>query len=423
MIQYSKHPYEAGRWATSSIEEAVEAIGRGEIVIVVDDPGRENEGDFVMAADRVTPEAVNFMVTHGRGIVCTPITEERTRELGFPAMVPEQGDEGCAFTVSVDLRHPPNTGTSAFDRAACMARIVSSDARPEDFRAPGHVFPLRARSGGVLERPGHTEAAVDLARLAGLAPAGVICEILNDDGSMARMDDLLRLAEIHGLHLVTIADLIAYRLRRETLVNRVAEARIPTAFGDFTAVAYRSEIDGLDHVALVLGEPRGGEDVLVRMHSECLTGDVFGSLRCDCSAQLREATRAIAREGRGVIVYLRGHEGRGIGIVEKLRAYELQDQGVDTVEANIRLGFSPDTRTYDTGAQIIRDLGVASVRLLTNNPAKSAALEEHGITVVDRIPLETAPTEDNLRYLETKRDRLGHDLTLDRAILEMVDPA
>jgi 3,4-dihydroxy 2-butanone 4-phosphate synthase / GTP cyclohydrolase II len=423
MIPHSKQSVNGDRPVRSSVDQALEAISRGEIVIVVDDPGRENEGDFVMAAEKVTPEAVNFMVTHGRGILCLPLTGDRTRKLGLRPMVADWDDPpGTAFTVSIDLREPPNTGTSTFDRARCIARTVAPDARVEDFRAPGHVFPLQARARGVLERPGHTEAAVDLARLAGLIPAGVICEILNADGSMARMDDLVRLAEVHGLHLITVADLISYRLRRERLVRRGAEARIPTAFGEFTAVAYHSEIDGLDHVALIRGDARG-EDVLVRIHSECLTGDALGSLRCDCAPQLREALRTIAVEGRGVAVYLRGHEGRGIGIAEKLRAYALQDEGVDTVEANVRLGYSPDGRSYDTAAQIVRDLGVGSVRLLTNNPAKSAALEAQEIPITDRIPLQTEPTEENLRYLETKRDRLGHALALDQPLVDLLDPA
>jgi 3,4-dihydroxy 2-butanone 4-phosphate synthase/GTP cyclohydrolase II len=424
MIPHSKQSVKGDQPGRSTVDQALEAIRRGEIVIVVDDPRRENEGDFVMAAEKVTPDAVNFMVTHGRGIVCLPMTADRARELGLRPMVSDWEEApGTAFTVSIDLRSPANTGTSTFDRARCIARTMAPDARPDDFRAPGHVFPLQARRGGVLERPGHTEAAVDLARLAGLAPAGVICEILNEDGSMARMDDLERLADLHGLHLITVADLIAYRLRGETLVQRGAEARIPTAFGEFTAVSYQSEIDGFDHVALSLGDARGGDDVLVRVHSECLTGDALGSLRCDCAAQLREALRLIATERRGVVVYLRGHEGRGIGIAEKLHAYALQDEGADTVDANLQLGFSPDTRSYDTAAQIIRDLELRSVRLLTNNPAKSAALEAQGVNVVDRIPLQTTPTEENLRYLETKRDRLGHALTLDGPLVELFDPA
>jgi 3,4-dihydroxy 2-butanone 4-phosphate synthase/GTP cyclohydrolase II len=397
----------------SGIEDAIAAIGRGEIVIVVDDPERENEGDFVMAAEAVTPEAVNFMVTHGRGLLCLPMTGDRLDALGFREMVP--GSETTAFTISVDLDEPRSTGISAHDRARCIARAVTADARPEDFRRPGHVFPLRAREGGVLRRAGHTEAAVDLARFAGLAPAGVICEIMNPDGTMARLPDLVEVARRHGLHLITIADLIAYRLRHESHVRRVAEARIPTPFGVFRALGYESDVDGGQHVMLLYGDPEGKPEVLVRMHSECLTGDVFGSLRCDCGAQLREAMRLIAQEGRGAIVYLRGHEGRGIGILHKLRAYTLQDGGADTVEANIALGFPPDARDYGIGAQILADLGLTSLRLLTNNPAKRAGLEGYGLCVVERVPLEAAATEENLRYLQTKRDKLAHELLgLDR---------
>lgn len=421
-LGYSKQATNGRSAPHSTVEQAIEAIGRGEIVIVADDPGRENEGDFLMAAEKVTPEAVNFMVTHGRGIVCLPVTGERASHLGLRPMVADCTEAmGSAFTVSIDLREPRNTGTSAFDRAACISKVTQSDARPEDFCSPGHVFPLVARDGGVLERPGHTEAAVDLARLAGLAPAGLICEILNPDGSMARMDTLERLAEQHGLHLITVADLIAYRLESENLVRREAEARIPTAHGEFTAVAFHSDLDGFDHLALVAGDPTG-EDVLVRIHSECLTGDL-GSLRCDCAGQLKEAVRTIGATGRGIVVYLRGHEGRGIGIAEKLRAYALQDQGADTVDANVQLGHSPDARSYDTAAQILRDLGATTIRLLTNNPAKCEALEAHGIPVVERIPLQTAPTEQNFRYLETKRDRMGHTLTLDSDLVELLDPA
>ncbi|HWL65518.1 MAG TPA: bifunctional 3,4-dihydroxy-2-butanone-4-phosphate synthase/GTP cyclohydrolase II [Actinomycetota bacterium] len=403
------------------MDQAVEAIRRGDIVIVADDPARENEGDFVMAAEKVTPEAVNFMVTHGRGVVCLPVTGERATELGLRPMVADCDEAmGTAFTISIDLREPRNTGTSAFDRAACISKVTDPTARPEDFCSPGHVFPIQARDGGVLERAGHTEATVDLARLAGLAPAGVICEILKADGSMARMDDLEELARIHGLHLITVADLVAYRLQRETFVRREAQAQIPTVHGEFTAIAFHSDLDGFDHLALVMGEPTG-EDVLVRIHSECLTGDL-GSLRCDCAAQLKESMRTIGDAGRGIVVYLRGHEGRGIGITEKLRAYALQDQGADTVDANLQLGHSVDERCYDTAVQILRDLGASTIRLLTNNPAKCEALVAHGIPVVEQVPLQTTPTEENLRYLETKRDRLGHTLLLDGPLVELLDP-
>ena len=400
----------------SRIEDAIEAIRRGEIVIVVDDPDRENEGDFIMAADRVTPEAVNFMVTHGRGLLCLPVTSERAERLGFRPMVDDgrKGD-GTAFTVSIDLADPPgNTGISAPDRARCIARAVAAEARAEEFRTPGHVFPLRARPGGVLERAGHTEAAVDLARLAGLEPAGAICEIMNADGSMARLDDLIEVARTHGLHLITIADLIAYRLRMETHVRRVAEAEIPTPYGPFRALCYESWIDGRQHLALLFGDPEGKADTLVRMHSECLTGDVFGSLRCDCGMQLQEAMRRIATEGEGVIVYIRGHEGRGIGMMHKLRAYGLQDSGADTVEANESLGFPADARDYGTGAQILVDLGLTTLRLLTNNPSKRAGLEGYGLSIVERMELETVPTPQNLRYLRAKRDKLGHELDIER---------
>jgi 3,4-dihydroxy 2-butanone 4-phosphate synthase/GTP cyclohydrolase II len=400
----------------SRIEDAIEAIRRGEIVIVVDDPDRENEGDFIMAAEKATPEAVNFMVTHGRGLLCLPVTEERASRLGFRPMVEDgRHGDGTAFTVSIDLADPPgNTGISAPDRARCIQRAVTADAKLEEFRTPGHVFPLRARPGGVLERAGHTEAAVDLARLAGFEPAGAICEIMNADGSMARLDDLIEVARTHGLHLITIADLIAYRLRWETHVRRVAEAEIPTPYGPFRALCYESWHDGQQHIALLYGDPEGKPDTLVRMHSECLTGDVFGSLRCDCGMQLQEAMKRIAVEGEGVIVYIRGHEGRGIGITHKLRAYGLQDSGADTVEANETLGFPADARDYGTGAQILVDLGLTTLRLLTNNPAKRAGLEGYGLSILERVGLETVPTPQNLRYLRAKRDKLGHDLDIER---------
>ena len=395
------------------IEDAVAAIARGEMVIVVDDADRENEGDFIMAADKVTSEAVNFMVTHGRGLVCLPATAERLDELRIGAMVPElSGSQETAFTVSIDLEEPGNTGISAFDRAKCIQRFTDADARPEEFRKPGHVFPLRAQPGGVLQRAGHTEAAVDLARLAGLQPAGVICEIMNADGSMARVPELEQVAAEHGLLLISIADLIAYRRKHEKLVRRVASATIPTPFGPFEAVGYESEVDGHQHVALVRGDVEGKPDILVRMHSECLTGDVFGSLRCDCGTQLHDALRQIAEAGEGVIVYIRGHEGRGIGIMHKLLAYKLQDGGADTVEANIELGFPADLRDYGVGAQILVDLGLSTLRLLSNNPAKRAGLEGYGLEIVERVPLETTPTTENLRYLQAKRDKMGHELNL-----------
>ncbi|MEX2457800.1 MAG: bifunctional 3,4-dihydroxy-2-butanone-4-phosphate synthase/GTP cyclohydrolase II [Actinomycetota bacterium] len=404
----------------SRVEDAIAAIGRGEIVIEVDDPHRENEGDFVMAAELVTPDAINFMVTHGRGLVCMPVTAQRAADLGLRPMIAGSRDpKGTAFTVSIDLRDPVNTGISAHDRSRTIARAVSHDARAEEFRVPGHIFPLIARRGGVLERPGHTEAAVDLARMAGLEGAGVICEVMHSDGSMARLPDLVEVARRHGLHLITIEDLITYRQRTEVLIERTAEARIPTPYGEFRAVGYTSETDGHEHVAFVYGPAEGGEDVLTRVHSECLTGDVFGSLRCDCRAQLQEALREIAQVGRGVVVYIKGHEGRGIGLLDKLRAYGLQDDGQDTVEANLSLGLPADGRSYETAAQILRDLGLRSVRLLTNNPAKCDALEALGITVSECVPLQTEPTAENLRYLQAKRDKLDHRLYLELGLFEM----
>ncbi len=397
----------------STIEQAIAAIRRGEMIVVVDDEDRENEGDFVMAADLATPEAINFMVTHGRGLLCLPMTGERLDELEIGAMIP--GSEGHAetnFTVSIDVERPGNTGISAYARAECIRRAVDPTARPSEFRRPGHVFPLRAVPGGVLEREGHTEAAVDLARLAGLAPAGVICEIMNDDGTMARLPELIDVAAEHDLHLVTIADLIAYRKRHEQHVEATAEATIPTAYGRFRARTYLDRLTGEEHVAIIAGHPEGSDGVLVRLHSECLTGDLLGSRRCDCGPQLDDALRLIATEGEGVVVYLRGHEGRGIGLAEKLRAYELQDDGHDTVTANIELGHPADARDYTAGGQILRDLDIASVRLLTNNPVKEQALADFGIAVTQRIAHEVLPNPDNLRYLQTKRDKLGHDLRL-----------
>jgi 3,4-dihydroxy 2-butanone 4-phosphate synthase/GTP cyclohydrolase II len=393
----------------ATIEEAIDEIRRGRIVIVVDDADRENEGDFVMAAEKATPEAINFMVTHGRGIVCMPAAGERLDALGIPLMVEQNREShGTAFAVSIDARDGTTTGTSAHDRATTIRTAADPRTRPEDLRMPGHVFPLRARPGGVLERAGHTEAAVDLARLAGLQPVGALCEVLNPDGSMARLPELVRIAREHGLRIISIADLIAYRRRRERLVERIAEATIPTPRGPFRAVAFESRIDGRTHLALIAGDLGEGDDVLVRVHSECLTGDVFGSLRCDCGAQLRRALDLVAAEGRGVVLYLRGHEGRAIGLAQKLRAYELQERGRDTVEANEELGFPPDPRDYGTSAQILRDLGVRSMRLLTNNPSKLVALEGYGLSIVERIPLETRPTPENIGYLRTKREKLGH---------------
>jgi 3,4-dihydroxy 2-butanone 4-phosphate synthase / GTP cyclohydrolase II len=395
--------------AFSTIEEAIEDVRGGQIVIVVDDADRENEGDFVLAAERATPDAINFMVTHGRGIVCMPVTPQRLEELRIPLMVSKNNEShGTAFAVSIDIRGRTTTGTSAFDRAATVRAIADPELRSDDVRMPGHVFPLMAQEGGVLKRAGHTEATVDLARLAGLYPAGVLCEVLHPDGTMARLPDLVRVAMEHGLKIISIADLIEYRRRREQLVNRTARAGIPTEHGEFTAYTYESLVDGRVHVALVLGEVGDGERILVRVHSECLTGDVFGSLRCDCGDQLQAAIQKIGQEGRGVILYVRGHEGRAIGLTHKLRAYQLQENGRDTVEANVELGFPADPRDYGIGAQILVDLGVRSMRLLTNNPSKRAGLEGYGLSIVERVPLETHPNARNIEYLRTKREKLGH---------------
>jgi 3,4-dihydroxy 2-butanone 4-phosphate synthase/GTP cyclohydrolase II len=394
------------------IEEAIEDIRRGRIVIVVDDADRENEGDFVMAAERVTPEAVNFMATHGRGLVCAPAAGWRLDQLRIPLMTgSNEGSHETAFAVTVDLRSGTTTGTSAHDRAATIRAVADPETRPEDFRMPGHVFPLRAVEGGVLRRAGHTEAAVDLAKLAGLFPAGVICEIMHRDGTMARLPELVRVAREHGLRLISIADLIEYRRREERLVRKVAEASIPTLYGEFRALAYESLVDGRVHVAMCLGDVGDGREILVRVHSECLTGDVFHSLRCDCGTQLDDALGKIGATGRGVLLYIRGHEGRAIGLTHKLRAYQLQEQGRDTVEANRELGFEPDPRDYGIGAQILFDVGVRTMRLLTNNPAKRAGLEGYGLAIVERVPLETRPTDQNLAYLRAKREKLGHLLS------------
>ncbi|BDG58918.1 bifunctional 3,4-dihydroxy-2-butanone-4-phosphate synthase/GTP cyclohydrolase II [Caldinitratiruptor microaerophilus] len=397
----------------ATVEEAVAEIRAGRMVIVVDDEDRENEGDLVMAAEHVTPEAVNFMATHGRGLICVPMTGERLDELDLPIMVPKGSDHmGTAFTVSVDAREGVTTGISAHERCHTIRTLIDPKTRPGDLVRPGHVFPLRAKPGGVLRRPGHTEAAVDLARLAGLTPAGVICEILNEDGTMARLPDLIPFAERHGLKILRIADLVRYRLEHETLIDPLPPVRLPTRDADFTAHAFEERHTGLTHVALVLGDVTTPEPVLVRVHSECLTGDVFHSLRCDCGDQLEAALAAIAREGRGVLLYMR-QEGRGIGLANKLRAYRLQDEGLDTVEANLRLGFAPDARDYGVGAQILRHLGVRRIRLLTNNPRKQYSLAGYGLEIVERVPLEMPSNEVNRRYLRTKREKLGHLITQD----------
>ena len=393
-----------------TIEQAIEDLRNGKIVIVADDEDRENEGDFVCAAELVTPETINFMTLHGRGLICLALTGERCDQLGLPHMTERNTEDlTTAFTVSIDAerRFGVTTGISARDRATTIHVAINPDTVPSDLRRPGHIFPLRARPGGVLQRVGQTEASVDLARLAGLIPAGVICEILNPDGSMARRPELHELAREHNLTFVTVAQLVAYRLRTEQLVHRVAEARVPTGYGEFRLIGYQNDVDHAEHVALVYGDIAGQPNVLVRMHSKCLTGDVFGSQRCDCGFQLHRAMELIAQEGRGAIVYL-DQEGRGIGLLNKLRAYALQDSGADTVQANERLGFAPDLRNYGIGAQILRDLGLSSIRVMTNNPRKLVGLEGYGLQIVERVPLVADPNRENRGYLQVKRDKLGH---------------
>ncbi len=395
-----------------SIETAIEQFRQGHLVIIVDDEDRENEGDLAIAAERVTPAAINFMATHGRGLICLAMSEERCRELELPLMVEDNTSPfGTAFTVSIEARGKITTGISAADRAATILTAIDPATRPEDLLRPGHVFPLRAKKGGVLKRAGQTEASVDLAILAGLRPAGVICEIMNPDGTMARVPDLAQVAARHGLSMITVSDLISYRLRHETLVRKIASPRLPTAYGEFRIHAYRSDVTGDENVALVMGEIEAEEPTLVRVHSQCLTGDIFGSERCDCGVQLQQALQKIHDHGSGVLLYLL-QEGRGIGLLNKLKAYELQEQGHDTVEANEKLGFRPDQREYGVGAQILRDLGVRKMRLMTNNPSKYIALSGYGLEIVERIPLEVPPTEMSRAYLRTKRDKLGHILEL-----------
>ncbi|MFC1943132.1 bifunctional 3,4-dihydroxy-2-butanone-4-phosphate synthase/GTP cyclohydrolase II [Chloroflexota bacterium] len=396
----------------SSIAEAIEDIRTGKFVIIVDDEDRENEGDLTIAAEKVTPEAINFMAKNGRGLICMPITGQRLDELQIPMMVNDNTSNfGTAFTVSVEAKHGVSTGISAADRAKTVRTIIDPNTKPEDLVRPGHMFPLRAKEGGVLVRAGQTEAIVDLAKLAGLYPAGVICEIMNEDGSMARLPQLEAIAEKFGISIVTVADLIAYRRRHEKLVHRVAEAKLPTNYGEFTAIAYKSDIDPDEHLALVMGDITTEESVLVRVHSECLTGDVFGSLRCDCGEQVALAMHSIAEEGRGVFLYMR-QEGRGIGFHNKLRAYALQDNGLDTVEANLSLGFAPDLRDYGIGAQILADLGLHEIRLLTNNRKKVIGLEGYGLKVVETVPIIAPPNPHNIHYLETKQRKLGHLLEI-----------
>jgi 3,4-dihydroxy 2-butanone 4-phosphate synthase/GTP cyclohydrolase II len=397
----------------STIEEALEDIRQGKMVILVDDEDRENEGDLTMAAEKVTPEAINFMAKYGRGLICLSLTEERLNGLRLPMMVTDNTSRfQTAFTVSVDAHKGVTTGISAADRATTILTAIDENTQAEDLVSPGHIFPLRAKNGGVLVRTGQTEGSADLARLAGLKPAGVICEVMNDDGTMARMPDLQIFAQKHGLKIVTIADLIKYRLSKESLVRRIAIANLPTKYGGlFTAIAYENDVDPYHHIALVKGEINPGDTVLVRVHSQCLTGDVFGSRRCDCEEQLHNAMAMVEKEGKGVIVYMR-QEGRGIGLVNKLKAYCLQDMGKDTVEANEALGFKADMRDYGIGAQILVDIGLHKIRLMTNNPRKIKGLEGYGIEVVERVPIETKPHQENIEYLKAKAKKMGHLLSL-----------
>lgn len=393
----------------NTIEEAIEDIKAGKMIVVVDDEDRENEGDLLMAAEKVTPEAINFMAKHGRGLICMPILGERLKQLNIPQMVSHNTDlHQTAFTVSIDAIET-TTGISAYERAATIRKVLDHNAKPEDFKRPGHIFPLEAREGGVLKRSGHTEAAVDLAKLAGLYPAGVICEIMNEDGSMARVPELMEYVKVHQLKIITIADLIAYRRKNEVLIERVAEANMPTKYGEFRIIGYQNKLNGEHHLALVKGNVADGKPVLVRVHSECLTGDAFGSMRCDCGDQYAAAMKKINEEGRGVLLYMR-QEGRGIGLINKLKAYALQDRGMDTVEANLALGFPEDMRDYGIGAQILFDLGIRKIRLMTNNPKKLSGLSGYGLEIVERVPIQMNHNERNAYYLKTKKEKLGHML-------------
>ena len=398
----------------AEVEEIIAAIGRGEMVIMVDDEDRENEGDLIFAAEAADTQKMGFVLRHSSGIICLPIEGERLDELEVPMMVARNTDvRRTAFTVSIDAAEGTTTGISAADRTRTVLAVLDPDTRPEDLARPGHMYPLRYDPGGVLKRAGHTETGVDLARLAGMYPAAVLAEVMNDDGTVAKLPDLERFAEEHGLLIGTIADLIAYRRQREKLVERIVEARIPTVYGSFQAFGYRSLVDDRQHMALVFGEIGDGEGVLTRVHSECLTGDVFGSLRCDCGDQLDQALARVSEAGRGVVLYIRGHEGRGIGLLHKLAAYNLQDEGMDTVDANVNLGLPVDARDYGVGAQILYDLGVRSMRLLTNNPKKRAGIEGYGLSIIEQVPLSVNPNDENRGYLETKASRLGHTLDLE----------
>ncbi len=399
------------RYKFNTIDEALEDIVKGKMIILVDDEDRENEGDLCMAAEKVTAEAINFMAKYGRGLICLSLTPERVEELNLPMMTDENTSPfGTAFTVSIEAKKGVTTGISAADRATTIITAISPNTKAEDIAKPGHVFPLRAKRGGVLQRAGQTEGSVDLSRLAGLYPAGVICEIMNDDGTMSRVPQLMEFAKKHNMKIVTIKDLIRYRMRAELFIRRIATTKLPTEYcGDFTAIAYANDVDSNVHIALVMGEIKHDDAVLVRVHSECLTGDVFGSRRCDCGDQLHKAMELIEKEGKGVILYMR-QEGRGIGLVNKLRSYELQDKGLDTVEANIKLGFKPDLRDYGIGAQMLVDLGVRKMKLMTNNPKKIVGLEGYGLKVVERVPIEITPHEKNIVYLKTKKKKLGHIL-------------
>lgn len=397
----------------SDLEDAIKALKAGKPIIVADDCNRENEGDLILPAEMATPETIAFIVRHTSGLICISMLEERLKELNLPQMVLENTEsKKTAFTVSVDYKHGTTSGISAADRAATIRALVNPNTKPTDLNRPGHIFPLKYREGGVLKRAGHTEATVDLMVIAGLYPAGVLCEIVNDDGSMARYPELVKFSETHNLPLITVEQIIRYRRKTEMLVDCISNATIPTEYGEFTAYVYRSKTDGIDHVALVKGDVTGRENVLVRVHSECLTGDVFGSCRCDCGEQLKQAMQRIADEGAGVVVYLRGHEGRGIGLAHKLRAYNLQDSGADTIEANTMQGLPIDSREYGIGAQILVDLGITTIRLLTNNPAKYGGLDGFDLKIVERVPIVTKPKPENLIYLRTKQEKMGHTLNI-----------